>query len=242
MPGARDGSARGLPEGRARLLVIRYADQAEALPIDYVLGAAARRPMSPLSLCAAASSGRPVPAFHEHPYERMFALGGVAVQRCRLRAGHRRRAAPGRALARAWDVSTAYPTVNSMSSSTSQARHQRLILGPHEVRFLIALRGAVPSRVGASPFKDVRLYLADRSQSDHRAIQSGAIIRAFCVDGPRQGLRYLNHDSAHVVFSDVTDGDWCIYKISSETIDTIDGPPRPPTSTATTGHTRPAAH
>ena len=68
----------------ARLLDIGFADQAEALPIDYVLGAAARRPMSPLSLCAAASSGRPVPAFHEHPYERMFALGGVAVQRCRF--------------------------------------------------------------------------------------------------------------------------------------------------------------
>ena len=54
-------------------------------------------------------------------------------------------------------------------------------------------------------------------------MQSGAIIRAFCVDGPCQGLRYVNHDSGHVVFSDVTDGDWCIYKISGETVDTIAG-------------------
>ena len=52
---------------------------------------------------------------------------------------------------------------------------------------------------------------------------SGAIIRAFCVDGPCQRPRYVNHDSGHVSFSDVADGDSCIYKISRETIDTIAG-------------------
>ena len=59
--------------------------------------------------------------------------------------------------------------------------------------------------------------------SSHRAVQSGVIIRAFCVDGPCQGLRYVNYDSGHVLFSDVADGDWCIYKISGETVDTIAG-------------------
>jgi hypothetical protein len=55
-------------------------------------------------------------------------------------------------------------------------------------------------------------------------MRSGAIIRAFCVDGPCQGIRYVNYDTGHVLFSDVADGDWCVYKISdAETIDIIAG-------------------
>jgi hypothetical protein len=55
-------------------------------------------------------------------------------------------------------------------------------------------------------------------------MRSGAIIRVVCVDGPCQGLRHVNHDTGHVLFSDVADGEWCIYKISGdETVDTIAG-------------------
>ncbi len=35
---------------------------------------------------------------------------------------------------------------------------------------------------------------------------SGAIVRVFCVDGPRQGVQYVNLDTGRVLFSDRPDG------------------------------------
>ncbi len=55
-------------------------------------------------------------------------------------------------------------------------------------------------------------------------MQSGAIMRVCCVDGPCQGLMYLDVDTGRVLFGDVPDADGCIYRISAdETIDTLAG-------------------
>ena len=43
---------------------------------------------------------------------------------------------------------------------------------------------------------------------------SGAIVRVFCVDGPCQGLHYVNLDTGRVLFSDVPDSHLCVYRIS----------------------------
>ena len=55
-------------------------------------------------------------------------------------------------------------------------------------------------------------------------MQSAAIMRVCCVDGPRQGRTYLDLDAGRVLFGDVADNDGCIYRISAdETIDTLAG-------------------
>ena len=55
-------------------------------------------------------------------------------------------------------------------------------------------------------------------------MHSGSIIRVFCVDGPCEGLRYLNPDTGRVLFSDVADADRAVYKLSEgETSGTIFG-------------------
>jgi hypothetical protein len=51
----------------------------------------------------------------------------------------------------------------------------------------------------------------------------GALIRAFGVDGPCQGVIYLDLDSGHVLFHDFADGERCVYRISDETVDSIAG-------------------
>lgn len=55
-------------------------------------------------------------------------------------------------------------------------------------------------------------------------MQSGEIVCVLCVDGPCQGLQYLNPHSGRVVHSDVTDGTSCIYRVSAgETATTVVG-------------------
>jgi hypothetical protein len=49
-------------------------------------------------------------------------------------------------------------------------------------------------------------------------MSSGAIARVFCVDGPCQGVRYINLDTGRVLFSDWPDGAHGIYRISAEEI------------------------
>src|SRR6266704_514911 len=47
-------------------------------------------------------------------------------------------------------------------------------------------------------------------------MHSGAIIRVFCVDGPCEGLRYLNPDTGRVLFSDVAEAERAVYKVRDE--------------------------
>jgi hypothetical protein len=54
-------------------------------------------------------------------------------------------------------------------------------------------------------------------------VHSGAIIRAFGVDGPCQGVIYVDLDTGHVLFNDAADGERCVYRLRAETIDTIAG-------------------
>jgi hypothetical protein len=54
-------------------------------------------------------------------------------------------------------------------------------------------------------------------------MHSGAIMRVFGVDGPCQGVIYLDFDSGHVVFNDTAEADRCVYRLSEETVDTIAG-------------------
>jgi hypothetical protein len=55
-------------------------------------------------------------------------------------------------------------------------------------------------------------------------MQSGAIVRVFCVDGPCRGVTYVDLDTGHVLFSDVADAERCVYRIcDGEMIDTIAG-------------------
>jgi hypothetical protein len=49
----------------------------------------------------------------------------------------------------------------------------------------------------------------------NRSMPSGAIVRVLCVDGPCQGLQYLNPQTGRIVHSDVADGAWCIYRVSA---------------------------
>jgi hypothetical protein len=54
---------------------------------------------------------------------------------------------------------------------------------------------------------------------------SGAIIRVFCVDGPCEGLHYVNLDTGRVLFSDVPDSPRCVYRVSiGQTTSTEAGP------------------
>jgi hypothetical protein len=49
-------------------------------------------------------------------------------------------------------------------------------------------------------------------------------MRVCCVDGPCQGLMYIDVDTGRVLFGDVPDTDGCIARISAdETIDTLAG-------------------
>jgi hypothetical protein len=43
---------------------------------------------------------------------------------------------------------------------------------------------------------------------------SGAIVRVFCVDGPCEGVQYVNLDTGRVLFSDRPDSARCVYRIS----------------------------
>jgi hypothetical protein len=44
---------------------------------------------------------------------------------------------------------------------------------------------------------------------------SGAIVRVFCVDGPCEGVQYVNLDTGRVLFSDRPDSVRCVYRISA---------------------------
>ena len=49
-------------------------------------------------------------------------------------------------------------------------------------------------------------------------------MRVCCVDGPGQGLMYLDVDTGRVLFGGVAEAVGCIYRISAdETIDTLAG-------------------
>ena len=45
-------------------------------------------------------------------------------------------------------------------------------------------------------------------------MSSGAIARVFCVDGPCQGVQYVNLDTGRVLFSDQPDCAYSVYRIS----------------------------
>ena len=49
-------------------------------------------------------------------------------------------------------------------------------------------------------------------------VSSGAIARVFCVDGPCQGVQYVNLDTGRVLFSDRPDCAHSVYRISAEEI------------------------
>ena len=50
------------------------------------------------------------------------------------------------------------------------------------------------------------------------------ITRVCCVDGPCQGLQYLNLDTGRIIFSDCPHDDRCVYRISvGESASTIAG-------------------
>jgi hypothetical protein len=46
-------------------------------------------------------------------------------------------------------------------------------------------------------------------------MSSGAIARVFCVDGPCQGVQYVNLDTGRVLFSDRLDCARSVYRISA---------------------------
>jgi hypothetical protein len=46
-------------------------------------------------------------------------------------------------------------------------------------------------------------------------MSSGAIVRVFCVDGPCQGVQYVNLDTGRVLFSDRPDRAHCVYRINA---------------------------
>jgi len=49
-------------------------------------------------------------------------------------------------------------------------------------------------------------------------VSSGAIARVFCVDGPCQGVQYVNLDAGRVLFSDRPDCAHSVYRISAAEI------------------------
>lgn len=62
------------------------------------------------------------------------------------------------------------------------------------------------------------------------------IIRAFCVDGPCQGLNYIDAKTGRVLFSPARAGKWCVYQIKHDQridsypvayFDRLDKPERP---------------
>jgi len=59
-------------------------------------------------------------------------------------------------------------------------------------------------------------------------MHSVAIIRVYGVDGPCQGVIYLDLDSGdldtgRVLFNDIADAERCVYRISDETVHTTAG-------------------
>jgi hypothetical protein len=44
---------------------------------------------------------------------------------------------------------------------------------------------------------------------------SGAILRVFCVDGPCEGVQYVNLDTGRVLFSDRPGSARCVYRNSA---------------------------
>ena len=50
------------------------------------------------------------------------------------------------------------------------------------------------------------------------------IVRAFCVDGPCQGVQYVDLETGRVLFSDAADAEYCIYRVDpAETTSSIAG-------------------
>jgi hypothetical protein len=49
-------------------------------------------------------------------------------------------------------------------------------------------------------------------------VSSAAIVRVFCVDGPCQGVQYVNLDTGRVLFSDRPDCAYSVYRISDAEI------------------------
>jgi hypothetical protein len=55
-------------------------------------------------------------------------------------------------------------------------------------------------------------------------MNSGTILRVFCVDGPCQGVQLLDLDTGRVLFSDAIDAEYCIYRVNlAETSSTLAG-------------------
>jgi hypothetical protein len=47
-------------------------------------------------------------------------------------------------------------------------------------------------------------------------VSSGAIVRVFCVDGPCEGVQYLDLDTGRVLFSDRPDWAHSVYRLGAE--------------------------
>jgi len=98
--------------------------------------------------------------------ERMLALGGVAVQRCRFPVVHPSDSTgqgSSQSLGRVDGAS--HGELDLLVDLAGQA--PGLILGPHEVRFLIALRGAVPSQSWC-----VSEYADRAGEQQHRSMRN----------------------------------------------------------------------
>ena len=61
---------------------------------------------------------------------------------------------------------------------------------------------------------DVRLCQPVPPDAEADRVSSGAIARVFCVDGPCQGVQYVNLDNGRVLFSDCPDCARGVYRIS----------------------------
>jgi hypothetical protein len=54
-------------------------------------------------------------------------------------------------------------------------------------------------------------------------MHSRAILRAYGIDGPCQGVIYLDLGTGRVLFNDIADAKQCTHRISDETIHTAAG-------------------
>jgi hypothetical protein len=54
-------------------------------------------------------------------------------------------------------------------------------------------------------------------------MHAAAILRAYGIDGPCQGVIYLDLATGRVLFNDTADAQRCIYRISDEKIHTTAG-------------------